>query len=477
MGSATIGAEYGYAFITPNFPLQITAGPPGAITILSGNNQTGKPGQQLPLALLAQVTDQFGNVVPPGTPVTWSVLSSGVPATLQATSSATDPNGEASTQVILGNTAGVAVIQVSAGNVSQSFSATVLNPAAGIQLVSGNTQTTFINTNFSAPLVVEVVDAQNNAVSGAPVIFAITSGSASISTASTTTNSSGQASTTVTAGGSPGSVVITATASTFSVTFTLTAILHGPTNVIFVNGASFHIQSDCAIPGCVSPGEVVTIEGSGFATGVQGVMSGTSIAGPLPTTLAGASITFNGVAAPIFYIANVNGMESMSLQVPFETPLGSTAVVLNGAGGGSANLNVTVNPFAPGIFTTAYGNQVIAVAVRSDGSYVSPANPAHAGETIYLFVTGLGVTSPAASTGAQGTGQLVTATIVTGLNNRGVPHGKVDYAPGLVGVYIIAIDLPATAATGPLESLGLILVDSSGNKYYGNHAYIPIAAQ
>ena len=423
------------------------------------------------------MTDQFGNVVPPGTPVTWTVLSSGAPGTLQNTTTGTDPNGETSTLITLGTTTGTVVIQLTAGNVSQTFSETVVNPAAGIDVVSGNNQSTLINTNFAAPLVVEVVDANGNPVNGAPVTFAITSGSASIGTASTTTNSSGQASTTITAANTAGNIVITATASTFSVTFTLTANLPGPQNIIFVNGASFQLQSGCPAPGCVAPGEVVTIEGTGFANGIQGVMSNTSIAGPLPTTLAGASITFNGVAAPIFYIANVNGVQTMSVQVPFETQPGSAAVVFTGAGGGVANLNVTVNPYAPGVFTTVYGKQVIAVAVRSDGSYVSPNNPAQLGETIYLFVTGLGVTSPAASTGQQGSGQSFTGTIITGLNNQGVPHGKVDYAPGLVGVYIVAIDVPANAETGPNQPVGLIVVDNSGNKYYAQHSTIPIAAQ
>jgi hypothetical protein len=152
----------------------------------------------------------------------------------------------------------------------------------------------------------------------------------------------------VTAGGVAGNIVITATSGNFSVTFTLSSHLKGPQNVIFVNGASFKLQHGCPPPGCVSPGEVVTVEGSGFATGVQGVVSGISILGPLPTSLAGVSITFNGVAAPIFYVSNVNGVESMTIQVPFETQVGSATVVLNAAGGGSANLNVpVVSDFRP----------------------------------------------------------------------------------------------------------------------------------
>jgi len=279
----------------------------------------------------------------------------------------------------------------------------------------------------------------------------------------------------VTAGSNPGSIVIVASAGgSFTTTFNLTAQLPGPQNILFVNGAFFQVQPGCQPPGCVAPGEIVTVQGTGFASGVQGVVSGLSILGPLPTSLAGVSITFNGVAAPIFYVANVNGVQSLTIQVPFETAVGNTTVVLNGAGGGSGSFNIQTQLYAPGVFTSTYGNQTIAVAVRSNGTYASPTNPVQPGETIYVFVDGLGQTSPAAATNTPGSGQLVTATVVTGLNNKGVPHTTVDYAPGLVGVYIIAVQVPENVQSGALIPFGLILTDPSGMVYHTNTTFLPI---
>jgi len=473
VGTGAIAAEYGDGVLTQAFPLKITPGPPGAMTIIQGNNQTGKPGQQLPIALVVQVQDGFGNVLP-FVPMSWQVLNTGVPATLQNASTATDGAGNGSTLVTLGPTNGTVIIQASAGNASASFSLTVSNPAAGVQIVSGNNQTAVVGAPFAA-LVVKVVDGNGNGVSGAAVTFAVSAGSATVATPSTTTDPTGQASTAATAGNSPGNITIVATSGNFTVTFTLSSHLAGPQNIIFVNGTNFKLQNGCPAPGCVAPGEVITVEGSGFATGVPGVVSGLSILGPLPTSLAGVSITFNGVAAPIFYVANVNGVESMTIQVPFETQVGTAAVVLNAAGGGSGNFNVPVQLYAPGVFTSTYGNQVIAVAVRPDGSYVSPNNPAHLGETIIVFVTGLGQTSPPATTNQPGAGQAVTATVITGLNNAGVPHTNIAYAQGLVGVYLISVQVPATTKTGPNQPFGLILVDSAGNKYYAFGTFLPIA--
>jgi uncharacterized protein (TIGR03437 family) len=474
VGTGPIGAQYGYAFDTIAFPLKITPGPPGTITLVQGNNQTGKPGAQLPLALVVQISDSFGNVLSDYGPVTWSVLSTGVPATLQSTSSATEATGSASTLVTLGSTVGVVIIKVTAGNASAEFTLTVASTAASIQQVSGNNQTAFVGAAFPAPLLVKVVDNLGNGVPGAPVTFTVASGSAVVATPSTTTDPTGAASTAVTAGATPGNISIVATSGAFTTTFTLVASLMGPQNIVFVNGTNFQLQNGCPPPGCVAPGEIVTIEGGGFANGVQGVVSGLSILGPLPTSLAGVSVTFNGVAAPIFYVANVNGVQSLTIQVPFETQPGSTTVVLNAAGGGSATYTIPTQLYAPGVFTGTYGNVTIAVAVRSDGSYVSPTNPAHRGETIYVFATGLGQTTPAAATNEPGAGQSVTATLVTGLNNKGVPHTTVDYAPGLVGVYIIGVQVPADTTPGPGQPFGLILVDPSGNKYFAQSTKVPI---
>lgn len=474
LGTGTIGASYGNHFQTLSFPLTITAGPPGKMIIVQGNNQTGKPGQQLPQALVVQLQDSFGNVLANYSPVTFTVQSTGAPASLSNPNTGTDGAGDASTLVTLGTTAGAVIVQATAGNVSQSFALTVNNPAAGIQQVSGNNQSVLVGTAFGSSLVVEVTDNQGNPVSGAPVTFTINSGSATLGTTSTTTGVTGQASTTVTAGSAPGNIVIVAAAGSFNTTFTLSAHLAGFTNVVFVNGASTQVQPGCQPLGCVAPGEIVTIQGQGFATGVQGVVSGFSILGPLPTTLAGLSVSFNGVLAPIFNVANVNGAESITVQVPLETPVGSTAVVLTGAGGQTANYTIPTQLYAPGVFTNTYGNQTIAVVIRSDGSYVSPTNPVQPGETIYVYVTGLGQTSPAAVTNTPGAGQAATATVITGLNNKGVPHTTVEYAPGLVGVYIIAVQVPLNVQSGQNQPFGLILTDTAGNTYHCETTFVPI---
>jgi hypothetical protein len=96
--------------------------------------------------------------------------------------------------------------------------------AANIQIISGNSQTTNVGQTFAVPLTVKVADAQGNSLSSIPVTWTVSQGSATISSASTSTGANGQASTNVTAGSLPGAVVILASTGTLSTQFSLTVI-------------------------------------------------------------------------------------------------------------------------------------------------------------------------------------------------------------------------------------------------------------
>jgi len=74
-----------------------------------------------------------------------------------------------------------------------------------------------------------------------------------------------------------------------------------------VNGASFSSSAP------VAPGSIASIFGTGFAS--------TSLAAPgatWPTAIGETSVTFNGVAAPLYYVS----YGQIDAQVPFEVGLG-----------------------------------------------------------------------------------------------------------------------------------------------------------
>ena len=470
IGSGTFTAAMAVTYTSASLPFTVTVGAAAVVQITQGNNQVGIQAQTLPLALLVDVTDSGGNAVP-DTPVNWQVLPAGA-VILSNMSAATASAGGASAIATLGNIGGVAQVKVTAGAASAIFNLTVNIPTDGVRKISGDKQTTAINTAFTLPLTVEVVNASGTGIAGLPVNFQVTSGTAKLGVPSATTGATGQAATTVTAGGTAGTITISATSGAFSATFTLTAQLPGPSNITIVNGATFEKGTG------ISPGGIATIGGTGFLPGVTGLVMADNTIGPLPTTLAGLTVTFGAAAAraPIYYVLSSNGIDEVTVQVPFGVQSGSAVdLTLTLADGESTTVKVAVQPFAPGIFTTVYNGKTYPVALRPDGSPVSPTNPAQLGENITVYVTGLGEVTPAAATGDAGVaGQSVVAPLIVGVNNGGVPLISTEYVPGSVGVYAITLQVPADAKTGPYQPLGVVVFGSSAKAYYANSTYLPI---
>lgn len=468
IGTYNLGVNIGNFFKLNPVVLVVKAGLPGLIQISAGNNQSGRGGEQLATALSAVVSDGYGNILP-GTSVTWAVTQGS--ATLQNTVSTSDASGRVSTRVTLGNTPGTVQVKVSAGSASATFNLTVSVSVGGLSVVSGNSQTAAINTAFAQPIVVAVTDTDGKPLAGAPVAFAVTSGSATVSSATATSDSSGQASTTVSAGGTSGAIVITATSGNSSATFNLTARLPGPSIMAssFVNAAGFQ-------PGLVACG-LTTIYGAGLAPGVNGTITAGQVVGAWPSSLAGDTVTVGGFAAPIYSVSNVNGTESVTIQTPCDVVPGTTSVQVTVSGGSTTVDNVQVLPIQPGIFQYASNGQNFAVAFRPDGSLISPANPAHYGDKVRFIVTGLGQVTPATGTNHVGVpGQEVNAQLIVGLNNGGVHVESAESLVGSIGLYIVTFEVPTGTATGSAQPLALAAVGSDGTTLtFGNPSLLAVA--
>ncbi|HJQ37789.1 MAG TPA: Calx-beta domain-containing protein, partial [Thermoanaerobaculia bacterium] len=90
---------------------------PTRLNIVSGNNQQGRLGQRLTQPLVVQLTDNAGNLFP-GAPVQWRVTRG--QATLDTTSTTTDAQGRAQTNVTL-NSVGVVEIEASSSGFTAVF--------------------------------------------------------------------------------------------------------------------------------------------------------------------------------------------------------------------------------------------------------------------------------------------------------------------------------------------------------------------
>ncbi|MDR3700957.1 MAG: SBBP repeat-containing protein [Candidatus Sulfopaludibacter sp.] len=211
-----------------------------------------------------------------------------------------------------------------------------------------------------------------------------------------------------------------------------------PANPI-VNAASF-------LPGLPLPGGLASL----FVRGLN--LTGTVIGSGsrLPTELAGVSILVGGVAAPILAVAPVpDSMEQVNFQVPFEAASNTVEIRYQGS-------SVVAVPqyVAPGIFILSDGTPAIEHA--ADYSLVTPSNPAHSGEAIIVYATGLGKVTPAGVSGVPASGPasvVPSCGSVAAATSQGL-IGSILYAglaPGYVGLYQVNIQLPQNLAAGTIQ--------------------------
>ena len=473
VGTGTFSINVGGGqFIFALNQFSVSVGPPGLITVTSGDNQSGVPGQRLALPVVAIVSDLAGNILTGAQVVFESVTPGGVTFTNSITTS--DANGRVSTNVVLGNIAGPVQIRIrDAGNQVPNpalVTATVAITISGLTKVSGDNQTAPIGAQFALPLVVRATTTSGQA-SGV-VNFTVTSGLASVSPSSASVAADGTASTTVTAGAGAGAVVITATSGAFSQTFNLSVNLPGPTNFTYSNGASFVTNS-------LSPGSIVTIGAQGLlSSNVQGIAGGTFV-GALPYIVAGVSVTIDNIPAPIFYVNSQNGQQTVTVQVPFEVRATTVPISISVAGGGSNSAFVTILPVSPGLFEALGpdGRRRV-VALRPNGTVVTPSNPAGRGENIRVYMTGLGAVNAPVPTGtfsSATTDSVVTSNLVAGINNNGVTIVQAIYARNLIGVYELTVTVPTDTTAFPSGTVNFsVAVQGPSGYVYSNSSLIAI---
>lgn len=219
----TLGGAIGpqsFAAVAGSFSTSIsaiaTAGDPKSIAAVSGVSQVDTVLRTLKLPLTVKLADQFGNPVPDVT-VSWS-RTRGTGA-VDAATSVTDGDGQASVRYTLGNVAGIDSVVASATGVTASaiFTEQGLAGAPGVIAASSGTGQTARILQVLAPFVIRVTDDNGNPIVGATVTWTATNGTLS---ATTTTDATGTSSNTMTVGSVAGSATATATVGAKSIKFT-----------------------------------------------------------------------------------------------------------------------------------------------------------------------------------------------------------------------------------------------------------------
>ena len=212
----------------------------------------------------------------------------------------------------------------------------------------------------------------------------------------------------------------------------------------------------------VSRGELITLYGANI--GPSAIQFASTV--PFPTTLAGVQVLINNRPAPIYYVSS----GQVSAIVPYETT-GSVAQIQVVNNQSSSNVvTELVNATTPGLFTIPAGGIGYAAAEHADGSLVSPSHPAQVGETIAVYVTGLGDVTPSIGDGTPGVSSSTSNAITAAVNNTPATIAYAGLAPTLVGLYQVNVQIPSGIAAGDWY------LDISGPDSYTSEAVISVGS-
>jgi hypothetical protein len=190
--TATVSAGTGSA----QFSATATTGPADSLAKVSGDNQSGTPGQPLPAPIIVQVTDAFGNPFPGGHKVAFEAAAGGSVSDDTVT---TDAGGMATVVWRLGGGIGTQSLTVTAVGLTKGSPATYSATASSqvvttLAKVDGDNLIGLVGKAVNLPPTVKVEDQIGAGVPGVTVDFAVLTGGGSVSASSAVTDTNGLAS-------------------------------------------------------------------------------------------------------------------------------------------------------------------------------------------------------------------------------------------------------------------------------------------
>lgn len=169
-------------------------------------------------------------------------------------------------------------------------------------------------------------------------------------------------------------------------------------------------------------------------------------------------VTIGGIPAPLIVADGASGQ--INLQVPFELQGASQAdIMVNNNGSFSVPATVMLASASPAIFTLSQNGTGPGAILHSDYSVVSSSSPAHGGEVLLIYATGLGAVQNSVADGAAASGpDSVTNAVTVQIGGQVAAVQYAGLAPGFAGLYQINVTVPQGVASGD----ALVVVQGNG---------------
>jgi uncharacterized protein (TIGR03437 family) len=201
----------------------------------------------------------------------------------------------------------------------------------------------------------------------------------------------------------------------------------------------------------VAPGSIISIFGQNLAPAVD-----VGPVNPLSQTLGGATVTVNNMILPLMFVSP----QQINAQLPSSLTAGNYTLEIQNAGQPNISGTFTVARNAPGLFFQTIDSVNYAMAMHADGSMVTTASPAAAGETISLLGTGFGPYQRTVLDGFFPPNPPPAVEDAVSLSVGGVkPGSTTTAAPGFVGIDLTKFQLPTGLPSGKSVA---VLVNISG---------------
>ena len=218
----------------------------------------------------------------------------------------------------------------------------------------------------------------------------------------------------------------------------------------------------------LSPGELIVLTGTGLSSGPLQIASTATF----PNKLNNVQVLIDGIAAPLYYVSPTQ----IAALVPYATStFGIATVQVKNNGVASNIVTEFINSTTPGVLTSPANGISDAAALHSDYSLVTESNPAKQGETVSIYLTGLGAVFPPISDGAPGSSDPsslnnTTNTIAALVGGQSATVLYAGLAPGYAGLYQMNITIPTGLTAGDN------LLDIEGPDSYASEALIPVGS-
>jgi uncharacterized protein (TIGR03437 family) len=208
------------------------------------------------------------------------------------------------------------------------------------------------------------------------------------------------------------------------------------------------VNSASNIPGALAPNTIATVYGNGLSYTTQFGFVPMHTNGMMQTRLAGAQVYVGGVSAPLYYVSPTE----ISFLVPTDLRPGDVDFFTMHDSLAGPRVKITLVDAAPELYP--WGPGMIA-STHADGTAITRASPAHPGEVVVLYATGMGRTYPELQTGVieltavqiSLLSELTVTVAGVALDNRSIQYAGIT--PGTPGLYQLNLVLPKQLAPDP----------------------------